>query len=87
MARATDSSLNGQRSSKEPPPRPTMRTSNPPRRLSTLDALGDLAGRDIALHLGGVEQHLDVREAAVKNPADVANGGSRGRRHDADPLR
>ena len=84
MARATISSLNAQRSSIDPPPRPTMMTSTPGSRPMARRAAGDLEGRAVALHPRRANDEMRVRVAAAEHVDDVANRRAVERRDDAD---
>ena len=67
MARATTSSLNAQRSSIEPPPRPTMTTSTPGTRPIARSAARDLERRALALHARRPDDEVRVRDSAGRS--------------------
>ena len=87
MARATISSLNAQRSSIDPPPRPTMTTSTPGTRPIARSAARDLERRALALHARGADDEVRVRVAPAEHLDDVADRGAVERRDDADLAR
>ena len=86
MARATFSSLKAQRSSIDPPPRPTMRTSMPGQAPEVVDALDDLVGRALALDPGRIDEDVEPGVAPLERPQDVDDGRAGGRGDDADRL-
>ena len=63
IAWATPSSLNAHRSSRLPPPRPTIITSTPRQRVERADGGGDRCAGAVALHRGGVDPDLGERPA------------------------
>ena len=87
MARATGSSLKAQRSSIEPPPRPTMMTSMPGRAPSASMPSTISAGRALALDPGRVDDDAEPGVAPLEDPQDVADGRARRRGDDADRPR
>ena len=87
MARATASSLNAQRSSIDPPPRPTMTTSTPSMRGDRRSARAMSRGRALALHARRRDDDVGVRIAAPQHPDDVAQRRAVERGDDADAAR
>ena len=91
-ARTTISSLNPQRSSMEPPPRATIRTSGRGMRASrhhrveTADGRGNLRRAGFALDPD--RPHQDMAGKAILQPVqDIADDRAGGRGHDADHAR
>ena len=87
MARATASSLKVQRSSSEPPPRPTITRSGQRGAAEVFDAAADLLHRAFALHQRGEEPDVQAGKAARENLDHVGDGGAARRGDDADAAR
>ena len=84
IARATISSLNAQRSSIDPPPRPTMMTSTPGSRPMARRRAGDFERRAVSLHSGRTNDEMRVGVPPAEHVDDVANRSAFERRDDAD---
>ncbi len=84
IARATTSSLKAQRSSIEPPPRPTMTTSTPLHLGDRPEPARDVERRAVALHARRPNHDVRVGVAAAQHLDDVAHGGAVERGDDAD---
>ena len=87
MARATASSLKVQRSSSDPPPRPTITTSGPPGAAEIFDAAADLFHRAFALHQRREEPDVQAGKAARQDVDHVRDGRAARRGDDADAPR
>ena len=87
MARATDSVLKLQRSSSEPPPRPTINRSAHFVPAEVFDAAADFFDRVLALH--GCREEPDVQpgKTAGEDLHHIRDGRAAGRSDDADALR
>ncbi len=86
--RARDGSwLKAQRSSIDPPPRPTMTTSTSGTRAIARSALGNFRGGALALHARRPNHDVRVRIASSQHVDDVADRGAVEGRHDADLAR
>ena len=84
IARASRSSLNAQRSSADPPPRPMMTTSTSGTRAIARSARTRSARRLVALHARGAHHDARGRMPRREDAQDVAHGRAVERRHDAD---
>ena len=87
IARATRSSLNAQRSSIDPPPRPTMITSTPARGPALRIAVATSAAASSPCTRAGRISTLRVRRAAPQHLQDVAQRRAVERRDDPDAPR
>ena len=87
IARATTSSLKAQRSSSDPPPRPTITTSTPGDAGDARDGAGDLGRRALALHARRADDDVGWRAPRAQHAQHVAHGRALERGHDADAAR
>ena len=84
-ARQTASSLNAQRSSRAPPPRPMIRRSSPRHRLTQPERATQLRDRAVALHPGRRRAgSAAAGPALARDGDDVAERGAVGARDDRD---
>ena len=84
IARATASSLNAQRSSRLPAPAGEDDHVEAAEAVEDPDPLRDLGRGALALHEGGVDEHLEVRVAGAQHAQDVAQHRAGGGGDDAD---
>ena len=87
IARATTSSLKAQRSSIDPPPRPTITTSTPGTRAMRGEPPRHVGRGPLALHARRPDDEVRVRIAGAQHGHDVAHGRAIERRDDPDLAR